>query len=194
MVDTLKASASTELKEQMKLLMNTWIKNRQMGEAEAVYRLTKEFHFRESDAKCVFIQTCPRNERSKILKNVTDKPEYKNIPKVAVENHKDGEYIENYDINSKYERRPIQDHPNLEHLSLSQMVKIYDPSWGKKKEKKNVNKSEDEEESSKADFEDNKAEGKACNEEENEEPRAGMKMFCTVCVSKALGELGKFTI
>ena len=146
MVDTLKASDSTELEEQMKLLMNTWIKNRQMGEAEAVYRLIKEFHFRESDAKCVFVQTCPRNERSKILKNVTDKPEYKNMPKVTVQNHIEGEYIENYDINSKYERRPIQDHPDLEHLSLSQMVKIYDASWGNKNEEKKRDKLEDDDE------------------------------------------------
>ena len=145
LVDTLKASESTELKEQMKILMNTWVKNRQMGEAEAVYRLTKEFHFRESDAKCVFVQTCPRKERSKILKNVTGKDEYKNIPKVTVENHKEGEYIENYDINSKYERRPRQDHPDLEHLSLSQMVKMYRPSWGKKSDKDN-DKYENEEE------------------------------------------------
>ena len=133
MVDTLKASDSTELEEQMKLLMNTWIKNRQMGEAEAVYRLLQEFHFRESDAKCVFVQTCPRNERSKILKNVTDKPEYNHIPKVTVENHKDGLYIENYDINSKYERRPVEDLPDLEHLSLCQMVKMYDSWWGNEK-------------------------------------------------------------
>ena len=57
MVDTMKASNSTDLKDQMTLLMNTWIKNRQMGEAEAVFRLTKEYHFRDSDTKCVFLQT-----------------------------------------------------------------------------------------------------------------------------------------
>ena len=63
LVNTLRASDDQDLKDKMKLLMNTWIKNRQMGQAEAVYRLTKEFHFRESDTKCVFIQTCPRSER-----------------------------------------------------------------------------------------------------------------------------------
>ena len=63
LINTLKASDDQDIKEKMKLLMNTWIKHRQMGEAEAVYRLTKEFHFRQSDAKCVFVQTCPRSER-----------------------------------------------------------------------------------------------------------------------------------
>ena len=72
LVNTLKASECETLRDQMKLLMNTWVKHRQMGEAEAVYRLTKEFHFRESDTKCVFVQTCPRKERSKLLKRQTN--------------------------------------------------------------------------------------------------------------------------
>ena len=38
LVNTLKASGSTDLKKEMRLLANCWIKNRQMGEAEAVYR------------------------------------------------------------------------------------------------------------------------------------------------------------
>ena len=36
MVDTMKAVECKDLQDQMKLLMNTWIKNSQMGEAEAV--------------------------------------------------------------------------------------------------------------------------------------------------------------
>ena len=132
LVNTLKSSESDDLKEQMKLLMNTWIMNRQMGEAEAVYRLTKEFHFRDSDTKCVFLQTCPRRDRSKILKNVTGKPGYDNIPKVSVNFHKEGSYIEQYDINSKYDRRPTEEIWVLKHLSQSQMVKMYEASWGKK--------------------------------------------------------------
>ena len=113
--------------------MNTWIRNRQMGESEAVYRLTREFHFRDSDTKCVFVQTCQRSERSKMLKNVTDKPEYKNIPRVSVQNHADGEYIEQYDINSKYERRDRKGNPELEGLSFSHMCKMYSAFWGNRK-------------------------------------------------------------
>ena len=40
---------------------------------------------------------------SKILKNVTGNPEYKYLEKITVENHKDAEYVEQYDINSKYD-------------------------------------------------------------------------------------------
>ena len=137
LVNTLKASDSEDLKNKMRLLMNTWIKNRQMGEAEAVYRLTREFHFRDSDAKCVFMQTAPSAERSKILKNVTNQQEkFLNVPKVTVDNHKDGVYVEQYDIHSKYARLPREDHPVLEHLSMSQMVKMYVSFWGKKSKKK----------------------------------------------------------
>ena len=142
LVNTLKASDCEGLKDKMKLLMNTWIKNRQMGEAEAVYRLTKEFRFRDSDAACVFVQSCPRSERSKILKNVTDKPEYNHIPKVKVENIQDIEFIEQYDIHSKYERRPKEVIQELKKLSFSHMVKMFRPFWGKsnKKEKEMIGK------------------------------------------------------
>ena len=137
LVNTLKASDCEDLKNNMRLLMNTWIKNRQMGEAEAVYRLTREFHFRDSDTKCVFMQTAPSAERSKILKNVTNQQEkFLKVPKVTVDNHKDGVYVEQYDIHSKYVRLPREDHPVLEHLSMSQMVKMYVSFWGKKSKKK----------------------------------------------------------
>ena len=146
LVNTMNANEDTDLKDKMKLLMNTWIKNRQMGEAEAVYRLTKEFHFKESDSKCVFVQTCPRSERSKFLKNVTDKPEFKNVPKVTIQNKKDTEYVEQYDVNSKYERRPILYYPTLKYLSFSQMVKMYEPFWGKKDQALDIESSDEENE------------------------------------------------
>lgn len=38
LVNTLKAAGPSDLKKEMKLLANTWLKNRQMGEAEAVFR------------------------------------------------------------------------------------------------------------------------------------------------------------
>ena len=46
LINTLKATENKDLKEQMILLMNTWIKSRQMGEAEAIFRLIPHFKFR----------------------------------------------------------------------------------------------------------------------------------------------------
>ena len=145
-MSTLEASDCDDLKDQMKLLRNTWIHHRQMSEAEAVFKLTKKFHFRESVAKCVFVQTCPGNERSKILKNVTDKPEFRNMPKIAVDSHKGGEYIEQYDLNSKYDLRDREENAELKLLSFSQMVKMYEPFWGRTKDNivKNTNMDDDE--------------------------------------------------
>ena len=144
LVNTLKASECEDIKAKMKLLMNTWIKNRQMGEAEAVYRLAKEFRFRDSDTACVFVQTSRRCERSKILKNVTGKPEYKHMKKITVEKQKDNEYVEQYDINSKYDRRPKEELPVLADLSFSQMAKMYISYWGKKSKPKEDESDEEE--------------------------------------------------
>jgi hypothetical protein len=69
LVNALKNTDCEDLKSHMLLLQNTWIANQQMGESEAVYKLIKEFHFKESDVVCVFLQTCKRSERSKMLKN-----------------------------------------------------------------------------------------------------------------------------
>ena len=138
MVATLKASDCGDLKDQMKLLMNTWIKNRQMGESEAVYHLNRDFKFRDSDTKCIFVQTCMRSERSKMLKNVTGKPEFNCFKKITIENHIGGEYIEQYDVNSKYERRDIDGHPELDDLSFSHMSKRYSAFWGNKSSKEDI--------------------------------------------------------
>ena len=124
LVNTLKENESADLKEKMKLLSNCWVRNRIMGEAEAVYRLITDFRFRESDAVCVFAHTERRNERSKILKNATDKPELQNLPKITVENN-DCVFVVQYDNNSKYERRPIEEIPILRVLSYSHMLKMY---------------------------------------------------------------------
>ena len=149
LVNTLKASDCDDLKAKMKLLMNTWIKHRQMGEAEAVFRLAREFRFRDSDATCVFVQTSRKSERSKILKNVTGKPEYKSVPKITVANQEGNEYVEQYDFNSKYDRRPKEELHCLEDISFSQMAKMYISSWGRDSNKnKNLDSEEENEEDS----------------------------------------------
>jgi hypothetical protein len=134
-VNALKESKSDDLKDKMRLLKGTWLTNRQMGEAEAVYKLTRMFRFRDSDAKCVFLQTCKRSERSKILMNAKERPELAPLPKVAPDFHTDGVYVEQYDINSKYERRPCEGLPILKHLCQAQFVKMYSQWWGNDKAK-----------------------------------------------------------
>ncbi len=50
-----KSSNSLSLKSKMELMMNTWLTHRQMDEAEIVYKLFKDFHFRESSSLCIFL-------------------------------------------------------------------------------------------------------------------------------------------
>jgi ATP-dependent DNA helicase PIF1 len=162
LINALKQSNNNDLKAKMKLLHNTWVTNRQMGEAEAVYKLTQHYHFRDSDAACIFLQTCPRSERSKILKNAKDKPEYNHLPKVIPDFDTDGIYIEQYDYNSKYERRPCEKYPILYDLCQAQFVKMYKPYNNKKQNiQEDDNKKEDEEE------EDTEEESDNANEEDN---------------------------
>ena len=53
-INVMKTSDCDDLKDEMKLLMNTWIKNHQMGEAEAVYRLNKNFTL-ENQTQSVYL-------------------------------------------------------------------------------------------------------------------------------------------
>ena len=61
LVDSLKNSEFTDLKDKMALLMNTFITHRQMGEAEAVYKIFPDFHFKESNISTVYLPNCPQS-------------------------------------------------------------------------------------------------------------------------------------
>ena len=98
-----------------------------MGEAEAVYKILPDFHFKESSITTVFFPNCPREKRSKFLIRVDDKPQFAHLPTVKIEN-RDGDYIEKYDIVSKYERRG-----GLEEICPAQFTKMYEASWKKPK-------------------------------------------------------------
>ena len=107
----------------MKLMMDTFITHRQMGESEAIYKIFPDFKFKDSNIKCVFVQTAQRSERSKFLVKVDGKQEYKNFSKVQIEG-KEGEYVEKYDLVSKYERRL-----SMSDICLAQFAKMYTASW-----------------------------------------------------------------
>ena len=134
LLDALKSAGCKGLREKMILLMNTWLTHRQMGESEAVYRIFRDFHLKESDVASVFIQACPREERSKFLMKISDKSHSYNMKKVFIDG-KDGEYVEKYDLISKYERRKSYNTMNsskqnhcLKNLCLAQFIKMYKTS------------------------------------------------------------------
>ena len=116
MVEAIKNSDSESLKEKMTLLMNTFITHLQMGEAEAVYKIFPDFHFKESNISTVFFPNSPKEDRSKFLVRVDDKPQYANLQTLKIDN-REGEYIEKHDIISKYQRRE-----GLELISAAQFT------------------------------------------------------------------------
>ena len=133
LTQAVKSADNNGLKDKMTLLMNTFITHRQIGEAEAVYKVFPDFHFKDSNIATIFFPNYPRDERSKFLVRVDDKAQYANLPKIKIEN-RSGDYVEKYDIVSKYERRV-----GLENLCAAQFAKMYEPSWKRPSDKKNEN-------------------------------------------------------
>ena len=100
LVNALKNTDYDSLKDRMKLLKDTFITHRQIGEAEAVYKILPDFHFKESNISTVFLPNQPFEQRNKFLIKVDDKQQYKKYSTVKIFD-KEGEYIEKYDIVSK---------------------------------------------------------------------------------------------
>ena len=65
LLDALKASQCDGLQEKMKLLMNTYISARQMGEVEALYKIFPDFHLKDSNVTTVFVPVSKKKDRSK---------------------------------------------------------------------------------------------------------------------------------
>ena len=79
LINAMKNSESETLIEKMKLMMNTFITHRQMGEVEAIYKIFPDFHFKDSNISCVFLPNCPRSERSKFLQRADGNPQYEHL-------------------------------------------------------------------------------------------------------------------
>ena len=124
LLDALKASQCDGLQEKMKLLMNTYISARQMGEVEALYKIFPDFHLKDSNVTTVFVPVSKKKDRSKFLLKVDNSMNYNGQEKIVIEG-REGFYVEHYDSISKYERRE----KGLENLSFSQFSKMYTSSW-----------------------------------------------------------------
>ena len=66
------ASNATDVKEKMKMVANMFLTHRQIGEAEAVYRLIPSLTLSMSNITCQFLSTSRREERSLRWKRATE--------------------------------------------------------------------------------------------------------------------------
>ena len=133
LLNALKDSNATTLKEKMKTLMNTFIAARQMGETEAYYKIFPDFHLKDSNVTTVFVPVSKKENRSKFLLKIDEETNYNGQEKFKVEG-REGYFVEKYDIVSKFER--CENKPNG--LSYCQFAKMYSPAW-KDKECKDDN-------------------------------------------------------
>ena len=118
--EALKNNECKDVKDQMKLISNTFLKYRMMGEAEAVYRLIPSMTLRHSNVTCQWVSTDPVEERSKRFRKATELQMNSGIKVFQLEGH-EGFYFEIQDIYSKYLRRP----DSLKDCCFAQFSKMY---------------------------------------------------------------------
>ena len=104
--------------------------HREMGEAEATYRLIPSMNLKGSNVTCQWVPTQPSNERSKRHRKATESQLMSDIEVYKLEGH-EGFFFEVQDIYSKYLRRPKE----LKSLCFAQFAKMY--------RSKNSNENED---------------------------------------------------
>merc|ERR1712240_17948 len=93
----LKESKCQTLQEKMRIVANTFLTHRQIGEAEAVYRLIPNLTLTMSNLKCQFVSLGPKDERSVRWTQATDED---------LKTGREGFWFEQPDYWSKYLRGP----------------------------------------------------------------------------------------
>ena len=77
---TLAQTDSKDLKEKMKMIANTFLTHRQMGEAEAVYKLLPSMLLKKSNVACQRVSLGTKEERSSRWKKATGENLESGIP------------------------------------------------------------------------------------------------------------------
>ena len=117
----IKDTENQQLKDRLRIVKNTFLTHRQIGEAEAYYRLMPSFHLSGSNCTTLFIHTGFRNKRSVFLRSLS-KEEADKMPKenVVIISNKPGQFFQKtISIEDRYDSRP----DSLRNMSLSQFAK-----------------------------------------------------------------------
>ena len=120
-VKAIKDTEKQQLKDRLRTVKNTFLTHRQIGEAEAYYRLIPSFHLSGSNCTTLFIHTGFRNKRSVFLRSLS-KEEADKIPKenLVMISNKPGQFFQKtISIEDRYDSRPEV----LKYMSLSQFAK-----------------------------------------------------------------------
>ena len=109
---------SNDIKVKMRNVANTFLTHRSMGECEAVYKLVPSMNMSRSNIGTVWLTTGRTQGRSKRMRQ--KKADYKDEREYVKVEGREGEWYEQRDLISQYERRP-----KLEKLCLAQFVRMY---------------------------------------------------------------------
>ena len=95
------------MKKRMHAMNDTFISHRQIGEAQAMYRLLPNFHLRDSNVKAIFIPTGFKKNQSRFLQKLNDDEDTDEILNSVVHiEGVEGTFIEKASLLEKYMRRP----------------------------------------------------------------------------------------
>ena len=98
----LKEHKDLSLHEKLKLMKDTFLCHRQIGESECYYRLLPQMHLAESNISTVFLHT--GFNKSRFLRKIDDE-EDDGIDTVTIEG-RDGKFVEGSSLHDKYLKRP----------------------------------------------------------------------------------------
>ena len=129
-------SDSKDLKERMKIVANTFLTHRQMGEAEACYRLLPSMLLKKSNVACQWVSLGSKEDRSLRWRKATEEDLSSGRPVIQLDGH-EGYWYEQQDMWSKYLRRPME---VLADICFAQFAKMYHSF---SRAKANENESED---------------------------------------------------
>ena len=112
----------------MRKTANIYMKHRQIGEAEATYRLLPSLTLSMSNVTCQFASTGLKEERSSRFKRATEEQINAGVPCIELKDH-EGLWVEQDDMWSKYMRRPSE----VKDLCFAQFARMF-VTWSPNKE------------------------------------------------------------
>ena len=118
---SLKESRSSQARERMIIAANLYQTHRQIGEAEAAYKLLPSLHLHHSNVTCQWVPTGKESDNWKRMMRVNVEEE-KGLQEGCIKiDGRDGVWRPQEDITVKYHRRPAV----LENMSKVQFCKMY---------------------------------------------------------------------
>ena len=117
-------NSDDDLKTKLRLVVNTFLTHRQIGESEAYYRILPSLQMKSSNTECKFLPTGFKKDISVRLERL-DEEKAKFVQGAIKIDGRDGLYFEKPTLLDKFERRDCEDNKDINELSYTQFGKRY---------------------------------------------------------------------